>query len=158
MSRQINFYMDKTTEFQFIQFIKNNGFIFIRRSDGKIIDPCENNDLFLFIIREKNPSILQYSCGSVDVLNSLGIEYKRNNIIENKKIVTGGRLFISDAYKDEKYSLYMEEFLKDYNKLKNWIKKHVPYQKYYHLGKLQDKEYICDSMLMYAEKDYRFQP
>ena len=56
MSRQINFYMDKTTEFQFIQFIKNNGFIFIRRSDGKIIDPCENNDLFLFTKTSHTPN------------------------------------------------------------------------------------------------------
>ncbi len=157
MSRQINFYMDKTTEFQFIQFIKNSGFIFVRRSDGITVDPCDDKDLFLFIIREKYLQFLKFRNNSVDVLNSLGIEYRRNNIIEDKKIVTGGRIYICDAYKDEKYSIYMEDFVKDYNKLKGWIIKRVPYQNYYNMGKIKNKVYICDSMLMYSENNYRFQ-
>ena len=157
MSRQINFYMDKTTELQFIQFVKDSGFIFITRSDGINVNPYDDKDLFLFIIREKYLPFLRFKNNSVDVLNSLGIEYRRNNIIEDKKIVTGGRIYICDAYKDEKYSIYMEEFVKDYNKLKDWIKKHVPYQNYYNMGKIKNKVYICDSMLTYSENNYRFQ-
>ena len=157
MSRQINFYMDKTTELQFIRFVKNSGLIFLRRLDGITVDPYDDKDLFLFIIREKYLPFLKYRNNSVDVLNSLGIEYRRNNIIEDKKIVTGGRLYICDVYKDEKYSTYMEDFVNDFNKLKDWVKKHVPYQNYNNMGKIKNKVYICDSMLKYSENNYRFQ-
>lgn len=156
MSRQINFYMDKTTECQFIQYIKNSGYIFIRRTDGIIVDPYNDKSLFFFIIQEQYLPFLKFRNSSVDVLNSLGIEYTRNNIIEDKKIVTRGRIYISDAYKDKQFSNYMNEFIKKYNELKSWIKKHVPYQNYNNMGKIY-KEYICDSMLTYSENNYRFQ-
>ena len=50
----------------------------------------------------------------------------------------------------------MKDFGKNYNTLKKWIKKHVPYQNFNNTGKTY-KDYICDSMLSYSENNYRFQ-
>lgn len=156
MSKQINYYMDKNAEKDFIEYIYDNSFMFINWYDGTIINPYEDNSLFYFITREKYLPYLKFRNNAVDVLHCLVIEYARNNIIEDKKIVTRGRIYISDAYKDKQYSVYTKDFVNDYNTLKNWIKNHIPYQNYNNMDKIY-KEYICDSMLKYSENNYRFQ-
>jgi len=147
--------MDKKTEQEFIRFIYDNSFVFIKWSDGTLVNPHEDTSLFYFITREKYLPFLKYRNNAVDVLDCLVIEYTRGNIIENKKIVTRGRLYISDAYKENEYSAYMHDFNDDYNTLKKWIKKNVPNQYYINNG-LKQKEYISDSMLEYSEKGYKF--
>lgn len=148
--------MDKNAEKDFIEYIYDNSFMFINWYDGTIINPYEDNSLFYFITREKYLPYLKFRNNAVDVLHCLVIEYARNNIIEDKKIVTRGRIYISDAYKDKQYSVYTKDFVNDYNTLKNWIKNHIPYQNYNNMDKIY-KEYICDSMLKYSENNYRFQ-
>jgi len=156
MSKQINYFMDKETEERFIQFVQDTGFYFIDWNDGKIVNPYEEKKLFYYIISEKYIKLLEYKNDTVDSLNCLVIEYIRNNIIEEKKIITRGRIYISNAYKDERFFNYSGEFLKDYNMLYKWIKKNVPCQNYSSRGVIQ-KEYISDSMLVYSEKEYFFQ-
>ena len=157
MSKQINYYMDKKNESDFIKFIYDNSFVFIKWSDGTLVNPCEDDSLFYYITREKYLPFLKFRNNAVDDLHCLVIEYTRNNIIENKKIVTGGRLYISNAYKDNEYSEYANEFNNDYTILKKWIKTNVPYQSFINNG-FEQKEYISDSMLVYSEKEYSFCP
>ncbi len=155
MSRQINYYMDKKTECDFIKFIYDNSFVFIKWSDGTLVDPYDDNSLFYFITRDKYLPFLKFRNNAVDILNCLVIEYTRNNIIENKKLITRGRLYISDAYKENEYSEYMKDFVDDYNKLNNWIKSNVPNQYFLNNG-IKQKEYITDDMMIYSNKEYKF--
>ena len=154
MSKQINYYMDKNTEHKFIQFALDNGLIFVKWSDGSKVNPFEDNSLFFFLTRDEYLSFMKFTSYSVDDFHSLVIEFSRNNIIEEKKIVTRGRIYISDVYKEK--TVYTNRFIEDYNVLCKWIKKNVPYQNYTNKGKIQ-KEYISDSMLIYSEKNYHFQ-
>lgn len=155
MSKQINYYMDKETELNFIKYVYDNAFIFIKWSDGNLVNPYDDKSLFYYITREIYLPFLKFRNNAVDVLNCLVIEYTRNNIIENKKIVTRGRLYISDAYKENEYSAYMNDFNGDYNKLKKWIKTNVPNQYYINNG-IKQKDYISDNMLVYSKKEYKF--
>lgn len=155
MSKQINYYMDKKTECDFIRFAYDNSFVFIRWDDGTMVNPLEDNSLFYFITKEIYFPFLKFRNDAVDVLNCLVIEYTRNNIIENKKTVTRGRLYISDAYKESEYYEYMNDFNNDYNQLRKWIKANVPNQ-YFINGGIKQKEYISDSMLVYSKREYKF--
>ena len=155
MSKQISFYMDKKTESDFIRFVYDNSFVFIKWSDGTLVNPVEDDSLFCFITRDRYLPFLKFRNGAVDGLHCLVIEYTRNNIIENKKTVTGGRLYISDAYREDEYSEYMKDFADDYNRLKKWIKLNVPYQYYINKG-VKQKEYISDDMLLYSDQEYQF--
>ena len=155
MSKQINYYMDKKTECDFIRFVYDNSFVFIRWSDGTVVNPLEDKSLFYFITKDIYFPFLKFRNDAVDVLNCLVIEYTRNNIIENKKTVTRGRLYISDAYKESEYSEYKNDFNNDYNQLRKWIKANVPNQ-YFINGGIKQKEYISDSMLVYSEREYKF--
>lgn len=156
MSKQINYYMDKKTEREFIRFIFDNSLVFINWFDGALANPNEDNSLFYYITRANYLPFLKYRNNAVDILHSLVIEYTRNNIIENKQTVTRGRLYISDSYKENEFSVYMNDFISDYNTLKKWIKNNVPNQCFMNNG-IKQKEYISDSMLVYSEKDYKFQ-
>ena len=148
--------MDKQTEQDFIKFVYDNSFVFIKWSDGTLVNPCEDKSLSYFITREIYLPFLKYRNNAVDVLHSLVIEYTRNNVIENKKIVTRGRLYISDACKENEYVAHKNDFNDDYNKFTKWIKSNVPNQYFINNG-LKQKEYINDSMLVYSEKGYKFQ-
>lgn len=156
MSKQIDYYMDKMTEQDFIQYAYDNSFVFINWFDGTIVNPYEDKNISLFITRDIYLPFLKFRHGAVDVLNSLVIEYTRNNIIENKKIITGGRIYISDAYREKEYDLYMNDFIDDFNKLKKWIKVNVKNQFYTNNG-IKQKGYITDAMLEYSVKEYSFQ-
>ncbi len=156
MSRQINYYMGKKEETQFIQFVLGNNLIFINRNDGTKVNPLEDKGLFYCITKEAYLSLLTFRNNAVDILHSLVIEYSKNNVIEDKSIVTRGRIYISDACRESKYLAYADDFVKDYSLLSNWIKKNIPFQEYVNLGKIQ-KTYISDSMLAFSDRNYRFQ-
>ena len=53
MSKQINYYMDKNTENEFINYIYDNSFVFINWLDGTLVNPNEDNSLFYFITKEE---------------------------------------------------------------------------------------------------------
>jgi hypothetical protein len=149
--------MDKEAETAFIRYVLDCGLVFIRDTDGTIVNPCEDTSWFYCITRKEYLPLLKFRNNFVDVLGCLVIEYRRNTIIEEEERVTGGRIYISDACKEEQYSNYTKSFIDDYNKLKKWIRAHVPYQSYVRNG-YETKEYISDSMLIYAERQYFFQP
>ncbi len=156
MSKQINYYMDKETEILFIRYIRDNGFIFLKFADGAKVNPNNDCGLIFLVTKERYHSLIEYKNKSVNVLKSLVIEYSRNNIIEDKRIVTKGRIYISDAYKEPQFASYRDSLISDYNLLYKWIKKNVPFQTYNNMGKIQ-KEYISDGMLSYSEANYHFQ-
>ena len=154
MSRQINFYMDKKTEEQFLHFVINNGFIVFDRY-GKQLDILECKDTFVFLTKINYISYVKYRNDNIDILNSLAIELTRSNIDKDRQRVKRGRLYISDACKELQYIDYMNDFIKNYNILYRWIKKYIPYQYYKNKG-VQLKGYINDTMLEYSEKGYQF--
>ena len=96
---------------------------------------------------------MAYNDNWVDLFDSLVIDYTRNNIIVSKKRINDGRIWISDAYKEEQFSMYKESFQKDYNIIKKWIQKNVPYQYLYINGKQSsEKEYISNSLVKLLEE------
>lgn len=154
MSKQINFYMDKDTECRFINFIIENDYVVID-NNGNILDIQHCNDLNILITKKTYLSNIEYKYDTVDVLKSLVIDYMRNNIIEEKKCVTRGRLWIGNACNKLHYSSYGNTFKEDYSNLCKWIKKNVPKQFFYNRG-IQEKGYISDGLLLYSEKGYQF--
>ena len=152
MSRQLSFSMDKETENNFLKFLEENDFILIN-DNGEILDYNDINTLFVLITRQDYLPHLAYNDNGVNLFDSLVIDYIRNNIIVSKKRINGGRIWISDAYKEEQFSMYKESFQKDYNIIKKWIQKNVPYQYLYINGKQSvGKRYISNSLVKLLEE------
>ena len=121
--------------------------------DGDILDYNDINTLFVLITGQDYLQHLAYNDNWVDLFDSLVIDYTRNNIIVSKKRINDGRIWISDAYKEEQFSMYKESFQKDYNIIKKWIQKNVPYQYLYINGKQSsEKEYISNSLVKLLEE------
>ena len=86
MSKQINYYMDKNTEKQFLQFIYNNKYIVIDKH-GKELDILICKEKSVFLTKANYLPYLKYRYDIVDVLNSLVIELARSDIDEEKKLL-----------------------------------------------------------------------
>ena len=152
MSRQLSFSMDKETENNFFKFLEENDFILLNR-DGEILDYNDINTLFVLITRQDYLPHLAYNHNGVNLFDSLVIDYLRNKISVSEKRIKAGRIWISDAYKEEHFSMYKESFQKDYNIIKKWIQKNVPYQYLYINGKQSlEKRYISNSLVKLLEE------
>ena len=152
MSRQLIFSMDKETENNFFKFLEENDFILLNR-DGEILDYNDINTLFVLITRQDYLPHLAYNDNGVNLFDSLVIDYLRNKISVSEKRIKAGRIWISDAYKEEHFSMYKESFQKDYNIIKKWIQKNVPYQYLYINGKQSlGKRYISNSLVKLLEE------
>ena len=140
MGRQINFYMNKKIEEQFIEFIRKQQF--------DIVDPMGNivsdykNTWRLFLYNPKYGQLIYVDSNKiVDYNNIPVIEFQRTYIDASK--MREGRLYISSYIKftDEETK---KLFIKDYNALVRFIRKKIPYQQPFDGG---TKRYICDDLV-----------
>lgn len=83
----------------------------------------------------------------IDILKSPVIEFSKTIIKAEQKKILRGRLWISDQYYGEEGNLIKKEkvFVKDYQMLRRWIKKYIPYQEI-KKGEYLVKEYINDEL------------
>lgn len=163
MGRQINFYMNKTIETDFIEFVMHSGFIMlwedvINKQCKKIVDISNDNERsWLLILYKEEYGELIHENQYWDRINRIKspiIEFTKTGIDKNKNSIRQGRIWIgSDCVFNSEESKTM--FIKDYNKLVRWIKKNVPYQEYYHNNHTA-KGYINDDIKLLVEKGYRF--
>ena len=112
-------------------------------------------ELFPYITKEEFLPLLRFRNNCIDVMDCLVIEMVRNNVIDEEKVVTGGRIYISDAYKEVRYQAYADDFIAGYEKLHRWIKKNIPKQTYLN-GEKELKGYISNGMIKYSREGYRF--
>lgn len=163
MGRQINYYMDKEVENRFIAFLLQSGYkiLYDDTEEEEIKDIINANDIkeygFLYIYKELYGEIVyneHYGWEIIDEFNSPVFEFSRTQILEDKKGIREGRIWVNTNLEFENPDI-KEQFLKDYGKLVRWIKKNVPYQIYSHNG--QDRKgYINDSIMQYIQMGYKF--
>jgi len=162
MGKQINFYMSKDVEAEFIEYLKQNNFIFLHIDfkNNKIIDTHgeTNNSSALYLFKEVYGDIIMQE-GVLSRLNTIKspvIELRRTIIKEDKKMIHRGRIWVSNQYYDELGIIIKKnpQLIQDYNLLVRWIKKHVPYQE---IKKEEHsvKEYVNDEMKQLGEKGFK---
>lgn len=159
MGNQINFYMSKHVQDSFIEYLEQNQFVFLD-DDSKILFRSNSKiifDLYLYkkdygniIMRQDNKEIM-------DSIKSPVIQYNKSVIDERQKKILRGRLWISNKYYNDDGKLIKknEMFLKDYQMLTRWIKKHVPYQKI-KKNEFFFNEYVNDELIELQEKGFVF--
>lgn len=156
MGRQINFFISETLQDEFIDFLKENNYIFINSKTNHIYDLKSQDIRLTYLYKPDYGDIITYEdCPTrIDITKSPVIEFSKCFIKPNSNIVIRGRLWISHNYYDKNNNLVEKSptFTKDYNQLVRWIKKHVPYQPYTPTGKI--KEYVSDEMLELQKQGY----
>lgn len=159
MSKQINFYMSKKIQEEFIEFLKMNSFMFLDTSAKSINEINLENISSLYLYKHNYGNIIMNSTNLriMDSIKSPIIQYKKTIIKENQKHVLRGRLWMANQYYDDSgYVISKEEMLlKDYRMLVCWIKKNVPYQKI-KKGDHYIKEYVSDELKELQEKEFIF--
>lgn len=149
MSKQINFYMSKKKQEEFIDFLRMNSFLFLDASAKVINESNLENISSLYLYKQKYGNIIINSTNqrTIDSIKSPIIQYKKTIIKENQKKVLRGRLWMANQYyDDEGYVISKGEILlRDYKMLLCWIKKNVPYQKI-KKGEHYIKEYVSDEL------------
>lgn len=161
MGKQINFYMSKDVEDEFIEQLKQNNFIFLITDfeNNKIIDTHGKTDnsskLYLFKEVYGNITMQEGMLSRLNTIKSPIIEFRRTIIKEDKKIILRGRIWVSNQYYDECGTIIKKnpQLMQDYNSLVRWIKKYVPYQEI-KKDECLVKEYINDEMKRLGEEGF----
>lgn len=156
MGKQINFYMSKSIQMNFIQYLEQNQFLFL---DNKLteIDQVGSDDvlsMYLYKLNYGEIFMKQENIMSMDCIRSPVIQFNKTIIREEQKKVLRGRLWISNQYYD-KNGVYHKKnaLLKDYILLNGWIKKNVPYQEI-KKGEYYIKEYANDELKELQDKGF----
>lgn len=156
MGRQINFYMDRETEQNFLQYLGEEGYTVLLEDLQELsVEEPAKRPWWVMIYKEAyGKPICNGETDTADVDRSPVIEFIRTRVNEEKKCIQRGRLWISmeNEFADEKAR---DLFLKDYNRLVRWLKKNIPNQEYQNNGCVQ-KGLISDSLRDYGEKGYRY--
>lgn len=167
MGRQINFYMDEQTKFNFVRFLADEGFLFVsdHGSETQYLTAAEVNQEFLVclykkefgkIIRTIRTTPFTYSY--IDRRFNPVIEYQIPIVKHEEKRIIGGRLWLtSDSFLDSNAD--RDVISKQYNRLVRWIKKEIPYQDVRRNPNLKnDKDYISDSLAgLFCREGYRLE-
>ena len=136
MGRQINFYMDKEVEKRFITFLLQNDYkiLYDDTIEKEIKDIINVNDIkeygFLYVYKEEYGKIIyyeHYGRERIKGINSPVFDFSRTKILEDEKGIREGRIWVNTDLEFKSPDI-KEQFLKDYGKLVQWIKKNVPYQ------------------------------
>ena len=156
MGRQINFYMSEAVQAEFMEFLKQNKFLYVDYYVDKTVDPACNDVYMVYLYKETYGELVKKFDDRV-YDNSQGpvIEYSKTTIRKDKKTIARGRLWMVDWYFDEAGNKVKKNELltKDYEKLVRWVKKHVPYQEYEKKGYIL-KEYINDEVIELQKQGY----
>ena len=161
MGKQINFYMSKDVEDEFIEYLKQNNFIFLITDfeSNKIINTYgkTDNSSKLYLFKEVYGDITMQE-GVLSRLNTIKspiIEFRRTIIKEDKKKILRGKIWVSNQYYDDYGTIIKKnpQLIQDYNSLVRWIKKHVPYQEI-KKDEYSVKEYVNDKMKQLGEEGF----
>lgn len=150
MGRQINFYMNKSIQKAFIDYLFQNNFLLFDKKAtyiGKVISD-NISSLYLYKYNYGNIIMRQDNTKSIDSLKSPVIQLNKTIIKENEKKILRGRLWLSHQYYDDEGMMIKKEesLLKDYQLLVRWVKKNVPYQKI-RKGNCYVNEYVNDEII-----------
>jgi len=154
MSKQINFYMSQSVQYQFIEYLKKELFQFIDNNYKKIEKPDAGDIFGMFLYKPSYGKIMiQQDTNVIDSIKSPVIQFNKTIMKEEENKILRGRLWLSEQYYDEKGDLVSKEamLLKDFQKISRWIKKNVPYQEI-KKGEYLVKEYVNDELKELQEK------
>lgn len=161
MGRQLNFFMDDEAQDAFVRFLKDENFIFID-THGEKVESIDYSKRFHYLIKESYGMLLKHPIrkNDVDALKGLVIEYKNTFVIDDEKLIQGGRVWIESSYFDDNGEQISKDkdFIKDYEKICRWIRKNVPRKGFHYLNIRQEdyirKEYINDKLVMLVDNGY----
>lgn len=163
MGRQINYYIDRKVENQFIKFVFENGFS-ILEEDLKNERINIYKDYLTFKTSQNKFFLYKKSYGDIKDINNFKfkidfiispvIEFTRTVVIENEKKIVRGRLWYEPKYFLENGELYSKDqsILKDFSMLVRWLKKNVLYTEIIE-GGYPIKEYITDEIKKLVEEE-----
>lgn len=163
MGKQINFYMDKKVEDEFIKFIYKIKFeVLEENEEKKRIESYKKYDEFnpkgiqLFLYKKNYGNIVKLkNCDcAINSISSPVIEFMRTIIIDCDKEIVGGRIWYEQKYYNNDGELIKknEQILKDYNMLVRWIKKNTIYTDVNNLG-FTSKYYVTKEIEKILEKN-----
>lgn len=149
MGKQINFYMSKSVQESFIEFLLKNQFAFLDKSASLVKQDNSDNIESVYLYKANYGNIIMREEGAVgiDVIKSPVIQFRKTIIKEEKKAILRGRLWMASQYYAEDGIVIKKNdlLLKDYQLLVRWIKKNIPFQKI-EKGKHSVNEYISNEL------------
>lgn len=158
MGKQINFYMSEKVQTSFIEYLEQNQFVFLDYNAQAVAQPFLTNVYSLYLYKQNYGELFmrQDLEHITDIIKSPIIEFRKTTIKLEEKKVLRGRIWISDRYFDEKGALIKKDmsFVKDYQMLMRWVKKHVPYQEI-KKGEYLIKEYVNDELKDLQEDGFK---
>lgn len=158
MGKQINFYMSENVQVSFIEYLKQNEFVFLDYNAQIVEQPFSTNVYGLYLYKQNYGDVImrQDIKQNMDIIKSPVIEFNKTKIKLEEKRVLQGRIWISDRYFDENGALIKKDtsFVKDYQMLMRWVKKHVPYQEI-KKGEYLIKEYVNDELKDLQEDGFK---
>lgn len=150
MGRQIEFYMSDKVQNDFIEFLKQNNYIFLDSQKNVINELCSKKVFYCYLYKTDYDCIKMKKIDNqiIDDTRSPVIHFQKTSVNSELKKVHSGRIWIATSFYDENGNTIMKPngFIKDYEKLVRWIKKNVPCHSR-KKGKYVYKEYISDEML-----------
>ena len=157
MGRQINFYMSKTVQQQFITYLEDNGFVFLDHY-SRIMSISVLENMYNMFLYKCDYGDIVMKCdvsGIMDIIKAPVIEFNRTIVKEEQKKIIRGRIWLSHQYYDDDGNIVKKshEIVKDYEKMTRWIKKNVPYQEI-KKGKYLIKEYANDEIIDLQNQGY----
>lgn len=159
MGRQIIFYMSKSIQTSFIDFLLERGFIFLDKNALLVNQAKSDNVTYVYLHKENYGNILMSKVAGIgiDALNGSIIQFRKTMIKEEEKTILQGRVWMEPQYYADDGTLMRknELLLKDYQLLVRWIKKRVPFQKI-KKGEYYVKGYVNDELKDLQEKGYVF--
>lgn len=156
MGNQFNFYMAKSTEQRFIDFLLKNGYTFLNenvKDDCIQIVNAENvtNSVFWQFYLIKNESYdnipTRFNNYSIDYDSFPVIEFTRSRTNDREMKVQRGRIWVSGNFK----GTYL---LNNYAEIVNWLKKNLTRRNIIK-GDALVKEYVDDEMIKLNNDGYR---
>lgn len=156
MGKQINFYMSKNVQAEFIKYLKEKHYLFLSTEAKTIYTPNSAEMYSIYLYKQEYGDVIfeQDYVKKIDVFESPIIQFKKTTIKEEQKQVLRGRIWIADQfYEENKLVKKKDEFIRDYKDLVRWIKRNVPYQKVDEGGYIIS-EYINDEIKLLREKGF----
>lgn len=154
MGRQIDFYMDESTQMRFLEYVKSNHFVLLSCKGEKIED---SNDYYVIYLYKNEFGNLLFKNQNqlLDILNSPIIELIKTRIKGHK--VLCGRLWVSDSfYKHNTDKMEScKNYIDAYKLLSKWIKTNVPYQEVM-MGGYIIKTYADDLFVDIENRGFQF--
>lgn len=165
MGRQINYYMNKNIENEFMKYVFSKDFKIISEESvsGKTIvyntiDEVDQSEYYLYLYKTEFGDIINYTSGNYRIDNRISpvIEFIRTYIKDKDKEIIRGRIwFESKYYGEDSEIIYKNPMLiKEYESLVRWIKKNVPYQEVEDRGYVF-KEYISNDIKKMVSEGFK---